>query len=240
MARIKRPPRWYFSLRSPYSWFAYRELGERYPDVLDAVEWIPYWDPDAETERLLDQDGVKLAYSQMTRAKNFYILQDTRRWSRARGWQMTWPADRDPDWDVAHLPYFPAAAAGLGRDYVAAAYRARWERGEDICDRATIARLAEEIGMDPDEMIAAIDDPVVRKQGAQCLAGAAADGLFGVPFFACGPEKFWGVERAAAFAAMVRGEPVTVVSDVPWQVGAAELAEPAGLGADAGHAGGCG
>jgi 2-hydroxychromene-2-carboxylate isomerase len=240
MARTKRPPRWYFSLRSPYSWFAFREMSERYPDVLDTVEWIPYWDPDAESERLLAQDGVQLAYVPMSRAKNFYILQDARRWSRARGWPMTWPIDRDPNWETAHLPYFPAAAAGKGRQYVAAVYRARWERGDDVCDPLIIAAIAGEIGMNADEMLAAIDDPAVRKQGVQCLAGAAADGLFGVPFFVSGAEKFWGAERVGAFAATVRGEPVTAVSEVPWQLSAGELAEPAGVGADAGHAGGCG
>jgi 2-hydroxychromene-2-carboxylate isomerase len=240
MARTKRPPRWYFSLRSPYSWFAFREMSERFPDVLDTVEWIPYWDPNPETERLLAADGARLAYSQMTRAKNFYILQDARRWSRARGWPMKWPIDRDPNWEVAHLPYFPAAAAGLGRSYVEAMSRARWELGEDITDRATVSRVATEIGLPAAELVAAIDDPAIREQGARCLAGAAADGLFGVPFFVCGAEKFWGVERVGAFAATVRGEPVTAVSEVPWQVSAAELAEPAGVGADGGHAGGCG
>jgi 2-hydroxychromene-2-carboxylate isomerase len=232
MAKTKKPPRWYFSLRSPYSWFAYRELTERHPQVLDEVEWIPYWDPDAETERLLAEDNVTLSYTPMTRAKNFYILQDARRWSRARGWPMKWPIDREPQWEVAHLPYFLAAAEGKGREYVAAVSRARWDRGENVCDRAVIAGIATEIGLDATEMLATIDDPVVRKQGAQCLAGAAADGLFGVPFFVAGSEKFWGVERVGAFVATLRGEPVAEVSEVPWDAN--------GVGPDLGHAGGCG
>lgn len=239
MVRKNRPPRWYFSLRSPYSWFAYREMVERYPDVLDAVEWVPYWDPDAESQRLLDESGVRLAFTTMSRAKDLYVLQDARRWSRARGWPMTWPIDRDPRWEVAHLPYLLAAEAGKGRDYVDAVYRARWGSGADITDPATIAGIADELGLDRAALTGAVDDPELRRRGVECLASAAADGLFGVPFFVCRHDRFWGVERVGAFAAMVRGEPVTEISELPWPA-AKELAEVLPAGADAGHAGGCG
>ncbi|MFD3697137.1 hypothetical protein ACFWUZ_13460 [Streptomyces sp. NPDC058646] len=40
-SRRRRPPRFYFSLRSPYSWLAYRDLHERHPDVADVLEWRP-------------------------------------------------------------------------------------------------------------------------------------------------------------------------------------------------------
>jgi 2-hydroxychromene-2-carboxylate isomerase len=240
MARKNRPPRWYFSLRSPYSWFAYRELLERHPDVLDAVEWVPYWDPDAESQRLLAESGVALPFTPMTRAKDLYVLQDARRWSRARGWEMTWPVDRNPRWEVAHLPYLLAAAAGRGRAYVDAVYRARWGRGADVNDPTTIAEIAAEVGIDPAESVAAVDDPALRERGVACLAAAAADGLFGVPFFVHRHDRFWGVERVGAFAAMVRGEPVTEISELPWPDGTTELAGIVTTGADAGHAGGCG
>lgn len=231
----KKPPRWYFSLRSPYSWFAYRDLTERYPDVLDQIEWIPFWEPDAQTTALLAADGVELPIVDMSRAKNFYILQDTRRLAQARGLTVTWPVDRDPNWEISHLGYLVAEAAGLGREYAALAYRARWQERRDITDRTTIAELATELGLDPDTVSNASDDPAIRKQGAETLTRSYKDGLFGVPFFIHGHDKYWGLDRVRAYAAKVRGEEPGEDVELGWLD-----QEPVPAGMDAGHAGGCG
>lgn len=230
----KKPPRWYFSLRSPYSWFAYRDLLDRYPDVADAIEWIPFWEPDDRTAKLLAADGVELPIVDMSRAKNFYILQDTRRLARARGLAVTWPVDRDPNWEIAHLGYLVADSAGRGREYVALAYRARWEQSRDITDRATIAELAVELGLDAGRVSNASDDEAIRRRGAEVLTRSYRDGLFGVPFFIHGHDKYWGLDRLRAYAAKVRGEEPGEDVELGW------LDEPVTAGMDAGHAGGCG
>jgi 2-hydroxychromene-2-carboxylate isomerase len=226
--------KWYFSLRSPYSWFAYRDLLARHPDVLDAVEWLPVWEPDGWTSRLLAAEGIAaLPYTDMSKAKGLYILQDTRRLARARGLAMTWPVDRDPVWEVSHLGYVVALDAGRGREFVAATYRARWERGLNISDPAVIADVAREIGLDPVRVSTAHEDPVIRARGVELLRLVHKDGIFGVPLFMHGQDKFWGTDRLVDFVAAVRGtgvpqpEPV----DVPVLLT---------VGADAGHAGGCG
>ncbi len=140
MPRVKKPPRWYFSLRSPYSWFAYLDLTQRYPEVADSLEWIPFWEPDRTTQAMLDEAGVVLPIVEMSRAKNFYILQDLARISKARGLRMTVPIDKDPNWEVSHLAYLAAKAQGLGPQFVDAVYRARWQEGRDITDPAPWAR----------------------------------------------------------------------------------------------------
>ncbi|GAA2711230.1 MULTISPECIES: DsbA family protein [Streptomyces] len=213
--RRKKNPRWYFSLRSPYSWFAYRDLSENHPDVLDEIEWIPYWEPDEESTRLLDEAGVTLPVMPMHRSKNFYILRDARRWAHARGWQVTWPVDRDPHWEVAHLAYIAAEEAGCGRQFVDLAYRARWHEGRDLSDRATIAAIAADLGL-PASLGDAVDDPVLRLKGVACLIAAYHDDAFGVPFFLNGREAFWGAERVSAFVAAVRGEEWDGLSDAPF------------------------
>jgi 2-hydroxychromene-2-carboxylate isomerase len=233
-----KTPRWYFSLRSPYSWFAYRELTESYPDVLDAVEWIPYWEPDAESERLLAEDGVQLPGTEMTRAKNFYVLQDTRRVARARGWTMTWPIDRAPVWEVSHLAYLVAEESGKGREFVDLAYKARWTESKNISDRAVIAEIAEKVGIDVDRAANAVDDPELRRRGVAELTRGYHDGAFGVPFFVHGFEKFWGTERLRGFVALVRGVPAEEVEGIPWLD--TDFPELVKVGGDHGHAGGCG
>ncbi|MGW0330947.1 DsbA family protein [Streptomyces sp. NPDC003011] len=211
----KKHPRWYFSLRSPYSWFAYRDLSENHPDVLDQIEWIPYWEPDEESARLLAEADVTLPVTPMHRSKNFYILRDARRWAHARGWDVTWPVDRAPHWEISHLAYLAAEEQGQGQRFVELAYRARWNEGRDLSERATVAAIARTLGLDP-SLADAVDDPVLRTKGVACLIAAYHDDAFGVPFFVHGREPFWGAERVGAFVAAVRGEEWDGVSDAPF------------------------
>ncbi len=238
MAKKKKQPRWYFSLRSPYSWFAYRDLTENYPDVADAIEWIPFWEPDWVTQGMLDAADVQLPIVAMSRAKGFYILQDTARLAKARGLAMTWPIDKEPNWEISHLAYLQAERSGRGREFIALAYRARWEEGRDITKRETMAEIAVDLGLDPGLLAGAIDDPQMRELGLECLVSSYQDGLFGVPFFVHGRDKFWGADRLRAYVAAHRGQAIEDVEDT-WHdhVELPLFAEAAG---DTGHAGGCG
>ncbi|MFV8132317.1 2-hydroxychromene-2-carboxylate isomerase [Streptomyces syringium] len=199
-----KPPRWYFSLRSPYSWLAFRDLTERYPDVADVIEWRPYWEPDEVSNRLLAEEGVQLPYVPMSKEKHFYILQDVKRLSAERGLQVAWPIDKNPNWAISHLGYLVAQDEGRGRDYIAAVSRARWELGHDIADRKVIAAVAEELGLDPDRVANAVDDERLRTRGLDILREMERDGVFGVPFFIHRRDKFWGIDRLPAFVETVR------------------------------------
>ncbi|MFI6206336.1 2-hydroxychromene-2-carboxylate isomerase [Streptomyces sp. NPDC051041] len=237
MAAGRKTPRFYFSLRSPYSWLAYRELLEYHPDIAAAVEWRPFFEPDATSERMLAEAGGTFPYTPMSRAKHLYILQDVGRIAKARGISLTWPVDRAPVWEVPHLAYLVALRKGRGPEYVAAAYRARWEQGRDICDRAVVAGIATELGLDPAQLSGAADDPELRREGVRLLLDIDADGVFGVPFFVHGHSRFWGLDRLPDFAVHLR-ERLVPARSMPEPAGAA-----AGLGtrtADDGHAGGCG
>ncbi|MEV6960344.1 DsbA family protein [Streptomyces sp. NPDC051207] len=223
----RRAPRWYFSFRSPYSWMAYRDLTDRYPDVAEAIDWFPFWEPDEPTGHDLTERGIRLPYVPMSREKHLYILQDVRRLAGERDLEMVWPQDRDPRWEVSHLAYLVADRLGLGRPFVDAVYRARWEEGKDISDPAVMAGLATGLGLDPGPFASAATDPAVRAEGMAALERLHRDGVFGVPYFINGFDKYWGVDRLPAFVSRVRAQHL-----------------PAGLltatGADQGHAGGCG
>lgn len=234
----KKPPRWYFSLRSPYSWFAYRDLMKHHPDVLDAVQWIPFWEPDARSEEMLAQIGVTLPLVPMAREKNFYILQDARRLAQDRGLDVTWPIDREPVWEVSHLAYLVAEDAGRGREFVDRVYQARWQESKNISDPAVIGKIADDLGLDADRAAGAVDDADLRARGVEILAASAKDSLFGVPFFIHGHDKFWGVDRVEAFVAAMRGVPRGSVG--PSEAELAALPEMTEAQVDAGHAGGCG
>ncbi|MER7794327.1 DsbA family protein [Streptomyces sp. NPDC097640] len=251
MARERRKskvPRFYFNFRSPYSWIAYRDLMDRYPDVAQAVEWHPWWEPDADGERLMNEHGETFPYTPMSREKHLYILQDVRRLARARGLDVSWPLDEDPVWEVPHLAYFPALEAGLGPRYIELVYRARWQEGRDICDPATVAGIAEELGLPADRLARVAEDPQLREgPGLAALLALGRDGAFGVPFFLHGYDKFWGVDRLPAFVESVRARPRTEPPlDPPPEPGAdspghhSAVPPAAARSGDQGHAGGCG
>ncbi|MBL1118951.1 DsbA family protein [Streptomyces sp. 110] len=259
-AKRSKVPRFYFNFRSPYSWIAYRDLMDRYPDVAQAVEWHLWWEPDADGERRMAEHGHHFPYSAMSREKHLYILQDVRRLTTDRGLAVSWPVDHDPVWEVPHLPYFLALDAGLGPAWIERVYRARWQEGRDICDRSTIADIAGELGLPAERAAAAADDEELRVgRGLQALLALSDAGAFGVPFFTHGYDKFWGVDRLAAFVASVRsgsgsgprsgsgsGSGARSRDTPPAGASDADVAElsdadfAAARSADPGHAGGCG
>ncbi|PVE09005.1 2-hydroxychromene-2-carboxylate isomerase [Streptomyces scopuliridis] len=197
--RLKRPPRLYFNLRSPFSWMGLRQLEERFPQAPDVIEYYPYWDPDEKTVAALEERDSGFHYTQMSKAKHLYILQDTKRLSARFGYTMAWPIDIDPWWERPHLAWLKARHLGREREFYTAVTAARWERGENICDAEVLRRVAESAGFDGDEMLAAADDPELRAEGVDALAAAYDDDVFGIPYFKVGRHRFWGLDRVDAF-----------------------------------------
>jgi 2-hydroxychromene-2-carboxylate isomerase len=196
--------KFYFCLASPYTWLAVHDLGRRYPEVGVLVDWIPSWEPDEVTLRMLLEAGGRSGPTGMSPAEDRYVRQDVRRLAGERGLTFTWPVDRSPWWEVPHLAYLAARRHGRGPEFVEAALRLRWQDGQDICDPAVIGRLAGPLGLDPVPLRTAVTDPALRAEGVQALLATERDGVFGVPFFVHGTETYWGVERLAAFAEAVQ------------------------------------
>ncbi|MFJ4435752.1 2-hydroxychromene-2-carboxylate isomerase [Streptomyces sp. NPDC088923] len=230
-----KTPRFYFSLRSPYSWLAYRKVMTEHRDLAERLEWVPFFEPDPLSARLLEEQGGRFPYSEMSREKNRYVLQDVGRLTKALGIEVTWPVDRDPVWEVPHLAYLVAARQGRGHDYIDAVYRARFGEGRDICDRNTIEDIGRELGIDPHPLSRAADRPEERAEGIRILLDVCKDGVFGVPFLVHGYTRYWGIDRLDAFVEHLRSQEEPAAS-VPRELTAVGM----GTATDDGHAGGCG
>ncbi|MFJ3928503.1 2-hydroxychromene-2-carboxylate isomerase [Streptomyces sp. NPDC090022] len=203
----RRGPRWYFSFRSPYSWMAYRDLVDHHADVAERIEWLPFWEPDEPALDELERSNIKLPYVPMSKEKHLYILQDVRRLARSRGLEMVWPVDPAPRWEVSHLAYLAAAELGRGPEFIAETYRARWELGENISDHGIMRKIGETLGLDPEVLATAHEDPRIRDLGLKALNSLHRDGVFGVPFFISGFDKYWGVDRLPAFVEQLAARP---------------------------------
>jgi 2-hydroxychromene-2-carboxylate isomerase len=204
---VKRNPRVFFSFRSPFSWLAIERLRRAAPEVLDRLEWIPFWEPDPHTQRALDEKGAIVHYVPMSKAKHLYILQDTKRLARRLGLEMAWPVDVDPWWELPHLGWLRARRLGRALPFYFAVTAARWQRGEDICDPEVVRAAAAAAGLDGDAVTGAADDPEIRAEGVGCLVEAYEDDIFGVPYFRLGWHRFWGFDRVDGFLAELAEAP---------------------------------
>ncbi|WP_327258013.1 2-hydroxychromene-2-carboxylate isomerase [Streptomyces sp. NBC_01244] len=236
--RTRRPPRFYFSLRSPYSWLAYRELLDRHRELAGRIEWVPFFEPDELSLKMLRAAGGEFPYTAMSAAKHRYILQDVRRLAAERGLEFGWPVDREPVWEVPHLGYLAAARHGKGPEYIALAARARWQDGLDVCDPGVVAGFGAELGIDPDELSGAARDPELREAGVRALLDVDRDGVFGVPFFTDHFDKYWGLDRLPAFVSALTRR--FAAEPAPAPEPAQSPRAPHGPSFDDGHAGGCG
>ncbi|HEY4022451.1 MAG TPA: DsbA family protein [Pseudonocardiaceae bacterium] len=229
-------PRFYFSLRSPYSWLAFEDLYSRYPDIVSKLDWRPFFEPDEQSERMLTEAGGRFVYTPMSKEKHLYILQDVRRLATERELEVGWPVDRAPCWEVPHLAYLAARENCRGLGFIDLAYQARWGEGRNICDPAVIEELGDRLGLDGAELATAHESERYRKLGLDTLMDLYQDDVFGIPLFVNGRQKYWGLDRLATFAAAVRAD--KRFEPAPRAAELAVVADP--RASDFGPAGGCG
>lgn len=231
----KRPV-FHFSLRSPYSWLAGHDLSTHYPKLLARLALIPFWEPDADNQAMLGAQGELFLYKPMSKEKHLYILSDIKRLARKRGLDVKWPVDKAPLWEVPHLAYFIAEAQGKGWAYIDAITRARWCDGRDICDPQTVADVGASLGLDPHAMRNAHQKAQLRNAGLAALHACIQNGVFGVPFFMLGRDKFWGIDRMPDFiAAVANAGPQDEPTEYVLKADSGKAYEPV-----FDHAGGCG
>jgi 2-hydroxychromene-2-carboxylate isomerase len=229
---MRRPPRLYFSFRSPYSWMAVERLRRSVPDLFGRFDVVPYWDPDAVTAAVLAERGAELPYQPMSKAKHLYVLGDTKRAAARLGLPMAWPVDVDPWWELPHLAWVAARRQGQAERCYDVLVRARWGTGADICDPDVFRKVCADAGLDAAALAAAPDRAEIRAEGVQALVAAYEDDVFGVPYLRLGRHRFWGLDRVDAFLEeLARAEPSAVLT-VPAHI-------PVGA-YDRDTAGGCG
>jgi predicted DsbA family dithiol-disulfide isomerase len=74
-----------------------------------------------------------------------------------------------------------AEAQGKGDTYHAATFRAYWQEGRNIEDRAVLKEIAESVGLDGEQFIAALDTPMYEDAVLTDIEQAQQFGLSGVP-----------------------------------------------------------
>ncbi|KOV94556.1 DsbA family protein [Streptomyces sp. NRRL B-3648] len=197
---MRRRPRLYFSLRSPYSWMAVEQLERRFPRATDLIDYYPFWEPEPRLRQALHDRGAEVLYTPMSKAKHLYMLGDVKRTAARFGHPLVWPVDQQgQEWELPHLAWLAARRRGEEQTLYRALVEARWHRGERIYDEDVFIRVADAAGLDGAALRAAEFDPAVRTEAVDVLEAAWEDDIFGFPYFRIGRERLWGLDRLDDF-----------------------------------------
>jgi predicted DsbA family dithiol-disulfide isomerase len=109
--------------------------------------------------------------------------------------------DRSPNTRAALALAEHARDRGRLHELRHAAMDAFWRRGEDLEDRAVLARCAGEAGLDPAAALLAIDDPAVVARVDAMGRDAARAGVTGIPTFLVGDRRVVGCQPYEVIAA---------------------------------------
>lgn len=172
----------FFNFRSPYCYLASKTL---WP-ILDQYNVHLLWRPVG---------GWNLRSSpERAKPKMPITRQDVARFCRRLGIPFN-PPPISTDPTRAGAGSLLAEQKGLLRPYIVEVMHAEWGQGQDIGDKAILLDIGEKIGLNREELDAALADPANFEQLEKNAAEAAEVGVIGVPTFVIGDQIFWGQDR---------------------------------------------
>ncbi len=184
------PMTFYFDFSSPYGYFGAQKIDETAAEFGREVLWRPMMLGAAMKEtgnRPLAEQPIKGVYCE-------------RDWERlARFMNVPWTMP-DP-FPIATLAaarafyWIDDQDSGKAKDFARAVFHTYFGEGHDITEAETVAAIAEPLGLDRDELSAAVQDPVIKQRLKDETAQAIEAGVFGSPFFIIDGEPFWGSDR---------------------------------------------
>lgn len=181
---------YYLALQSPYVYLA----GTR-PAEIAARHGAKLVYKPLDAAQLFPRTGGKVR-AERHPSRNDYSAMDRARQARKLGMKL----DAQPMFAAANpapaaYAVIAAQAAGGGDvpGLVAAITRAMWAEGRDISDDDTLRPLLVAHGFDAN--VADRGMLMAAEAYAANLEEAVSRGVFGVPFFVVGAEKFWGQDR---------------------------------------------
>jgi 2-hydroxychromene-2-carboxylate isomerase len=182
-------PRFFFGVMSPYSWLAAERIGALIP----AAEWKPVFAGGVFKARdrvswgLTAQRAAGLAECE-ARARRYGL--GTIRWPEP------WPtADH-----LAARAVLYAGARGRLRPMALELMRMAFREGCDLAEPDALVTAGRRVGLDGDDLGAAVVGPELRAELRRATYEALACGVVGVPTLIVGDELFWGDDRLEAAA----------------------------------------
>lgn len=180
----------YFDFSSPYGYFAAAEIEAVAAEAGRGCRWHP----------ILLGPAFKASGNQaliVQPLKGAYSRHDWDRVSRLTGLAYAFPS-RFPLATMAAARVFwwqDRRDPALAKRFAQAIFAGYFAHDRDIGDKAVVAAIADECGIDGAAALAAIEDGVWKDKCRTETEAAIARGVFGSPFVFIGDEGFWGWDR---------------------------------------------
>lgn len=201
MVNRQKGARFYFSLRSPYAWLAWKKLEAAGFELGSDLRYLPFFEPDGRIATKLHDAGGRLLYRPMSAEKHLYILQDIQRLCEADNIKPKFPRDVAPDWSIPHRVFAACGTSALKNTLAKTLMDERWLEGANIwCWKHCQTALSKATGAEEARSILeSARSQTVEDKLVENLLEAYRDGVFGVPFGIVGRQKFWGSDRMDQF-----------------------------------------
>ena len=180
----------YFDFSSPYGYLAAQRIEEVVGEYEREILWKPFL-----LGAVFKITGVKPAldipmkgeYARLDLARSArlydtpFVLPETFPFMSVAACRATyWLNESDPE---------------AARELIEALYGTAFGAGHSIREPAEVAAVAEELGHDPDAVLAAVQEPGIKDLLRREVEAAIAKGVFGSPYIIVDDEPFWGVDR---------------------------------------------
>jgi 2-hydroxychromene-2-carboxylate isomerase len=180
----------YFDFSSPYGFLASQKIEALAQKYGRAVDWHPL---------LLGVIFKQTAMAPLTEVplKGDYSRRDFARSARFHGVDFRMPSKFPiPTQAAARIVlWLKARDAALAVRVAKALFRAFYLADVDISDPEQAIAVAASVGVDANQVRAAIADPAVKELLKREVEQAIARGVFGSPFVIVDGEPFWGLDR---------------------------------------------
>ena len=186
----------YYALQSPWTYLGW----QRFLDIAADKAASPVFRPIEMAPVFAASGGLPLA--KRPKQRQAYRMMELKRWREVLGQPITLePAFFPVDEKLAALMVI--AHGNQGGDIGAlslAMLRAVWVEERDLADRATLAAIAAEQGLDGKALMESAGSQAVADRYQANTQAALDDGVFGVPTFKLDDELFWGQDRLELLA----------------------------------------
>ncbi len=180
----------YFDFSSPYGYLAAQRIEEVVEDYEREILWKPFLlgalFKTTGAQPLLDIP-MKGDYARhdLARSARLYdipfVVPETFPFMSVAACRATyWLNESDPE---------------AARDLIEALYDSAFGEGRSIAEPGEVAAVAGELGHDPDQVLAALQEPRIKDLLRREVDAAIAKGVFGSPYMIVDDEPYWGFDR---------------------------------------------
>ncbi len=201
---------YYFSIQSPWAYIGHA----LFEDVARAHQLKVNYKPVLLVDLFSETGGLPLVKRHPARQR--YRLMEMQRWRDKRGLNFHikpkhWPFDVK----LADGTVIAAIEAGHNPEpFLRRAFGGVWEKEEDLADAATLARLADEVGLPGAQLVERASSDAVAAIYEQNRQDAIAADVFGSPAWVLDGEIFWGQDRIELLADALKAGRKAYTADV--------------------------